>query len=99
MAGVCVTIRVKVELMPTLRRLREEKNFDLKLPDDATVGAALEKLGFKEDEMEHLRVFVNNKWARLDRTLKDGDDMWVGVVVGGGTSWDFTTRKPLERCK
>ena len=81
-----MTIRVKVELMPVLRRLREEKNFELELPDDVTVGAALAKLGFKKDEMEHLRIFVNNKGARFDKALKDGDDIWIGVVVGGGAS-------------
>lgn len=79
-----MTIRVKVELMPTLRRLREGRSFGLELPDNTTVGTMLAELGFKEDEIEHLRIFVNNKWARLDKLLKEGDDIWVGVVVGGG---------------
>lgn len=79
-----MTIRVKVELMPGLRRLRKEKNFDLDLPDDATIETLLTEVGFNEDEMRHLRIFVNNKEARLDKVLKDGDEIWVGVIMGGG---------------
>ncbi|MDI6642728.1 MAG: MoaD/ThiS family protein [Candidatus Hodarchaeaceae archaeon] len=70
--------------MPTLRRLRKERKFDLELPANATVRTVLAKLGFKEDEMEHLRIFINNEWARLNKALKDGDAIWVGVIVGGG---------------
>ena len=79
-----MTIRVKIELMPVLKRLREERKFELELPDDATVRTMLANVGFKENELEHLRIFVNNNLARLDKVLKDGDDIWVGIVVGGG---------------
>lgn len=79
-----MTIRVKVELMPTLRRFREKTKFDLELPDDANVRMLLTELGFKEDEMEHLRIFVNNEFAQFEKVLKDGDTIWVGIVVGGG---------------
>lgn len=92
-----MTIRVKIELMYVLKRLREERNFELELPDDATVRTMLANVGFKENELEHLRIFVNNKWARLDKVLKDSDDIWVGVVVGGGASWNFTTRELLKK--
>lgn len=79
-----MTIRVKIELMPVLKRLREERKFELELPDDATVRTMLANVGFKENELEHLRIFINNNLARLDKVLKDGDDIWVGIVVGGG---------------
>lgn len=79
-----MAIRVKVDLMPHLKRLRKETNFDLELPENTTVETTLARLGFKKDEIEHLRIFVNNKWARPDKMLKDGDEIWVGVVVGGG---------------
>lgn len=79
-----MAIRVKIELMPVLKRLREERNFELELPDNATVRTMLTNVGFKENELEHLRIFVNNKWAHLDKVLKDGDDIWVGIIVGGG---------------
>lgn len=79
-----MTIRVKVELIPTLRRLRKETKFNLELPDGTTVGAMLGELEFKEDEIEHLRIFVNNKSERLTKVLKDDDEIWVGIFVGGG---------------
>ncbi len=84
LTGPRMTIQVKVELMPAVRRVREEKNFELKLPDGAIVRAMLAELGFREDEVEHLRIFVNNKWSPLDKTLKDGDEIWVGIIIGGG---------------
>jgi len=49
-----MTIRVKIELMYVLKRLREERNFELELPDDATVRTMLANVGFKENELEHL---------------------------------------------
>jgi len=79
-----MTIHVKIELMPVLKRLREERNFEQELSDDATVRTMLANIGFKENELEHLRIFINNKLAHLDKVLKDGDDIWVGIVVGGG---------------
>jgi len=92
-----MTIRVKIELMPVLKRLRKERKFELELPDDATVRTMLENVGFKKDELAHLRIFVNNKSAHLDKVLKDRDDIWVGVVVGGGLKWNSTTRKLSKR--
>jgi len=92
-----MAIRVKIELMPVLKRLREERNFELELPDNATVRTMLTNVGFKENELEHLRIFVNNKWAHLDKVLKDGDDIWVGIVVGGGVSWNSTTHELLKK--
>jgi len=84
MGSYSMTIRVKVELIPTLRRSRKETKFNLELLDGTTVNAMLAELGFKEDEMEPLRIFVNNKSARLDKVLKDDDGVWVGIIVGGG---------------
>ena len=84
MGSYSMTIRVKVELIPTLRRLRKETKFNLELPDGTTVGAMLGELEFKEDEIEHLRIFVNNKSERLTKVLKDDDEIWVGIFVGGG---------------
>jgi len=70
--------------MPVLRRTRDKPIFDLELADDATVKTMLAELGFKDDEMNHLWIFVNNKLERLEKNLRDGDDVWVGIVVGGG---------------
>lgn len=80
-----MTNRVKVELIPPLQRFRDKTNFSLELPDDTKVSRMLAKIGFREDEIKQgLMIFVNNKWASLDKTLKANDEIWVGFVVGGG---------------
>ncbi|MEW6222272.1 MAG: MoaD/ThiS family protein [Candidatus Hadarchaeota archaeon] len=76
-------MKVKVELMPGLRQQRKEK-LELELPEGTTVRAMLLRLDFKEGEMEPLRVFVNGELVGLNKALKDGDDIWVGMVIGGG---------------
>ncbi|MEM2890301.1 MAG: MoaD/ThiS family protein [Candidatus Hadarchaeum sp.] len=77
-------IRIKVELMPGLRPVREENVFEMELPPDSTLKSMLLEVGFREDEIEHLRVFVNEKLASLNKELKDGDNIWIGIVMGGG---------------
>ncbi len=79
-----MTMKVNIELMPGLGRARKENKFSVELPANATLKAALVKAGFKDDEVEHLRVFVNEKIVSLDKSLKDGDQVWVGIVLGGG---------------
>ena len=79
-----MSIRVKVELMPGLRPIRKEKVFDLQLPEKTTLKSTLTKIGFKEEEVEHLRVFVNEKITDLNKVLKDGDSIWIGIILGGG---------------
>lgn len=79
-----MAIRVKVELMPGIRRIRKNNVFELVLPNNSTLRTMLIKTGFKKDEIEHLRVFVNEKLAPLNKTLKNGDDIWIGMVIGGG---------------
>ena len=70
--------------MSGLRRVRKNNVFDLELPDNSTLKSMLIKTGFKKDEIEHLRVFVNEKLVTLNKALKDGDDIWVGIILGGG---------------
>jgi len=70
--------------MPGLRRVRKENVFDLELPPGTTLKSMLMEAGFKAEEIEHLRVFVNEKLVPLNKTLKDGDSIWVGIVMGGG---------------
>jgi len=79
-----MTIRVKVELMPGIRRVRRDRAFELALPNNSTLRTMLIKTGFKRDEIEHLRVFVNEKLAHLNKVLKNGDNIWIGIVIGGG---------------
>jgi molybdopterin converting factor small subunit len=77
-------VRAKVELMPTIRRLRDKNIFDLELPEGVTVKTMLRNIGLKDEEMEHLRIFINKKLVSLNEKIRDGDEVWVGLIVGGG---------------
>ncbi len=79
-----MTMRVKVELMTGLRRAQKEKIFEMELPKESTVKDLLLKIGFKEDEIEHLRVFVDEKLVTQSKVLKGGENIWVGIIIGGG---------------
>ncbi|MEM3420942.1 MAG: MoaD/ThiS family protein [Candidatus Hadarchaeum sp.] len=81
---ISMSIRVKVELMPGLRPVRKENVFEMELPPESNLKSMLLEVGFREDEIEHLRVFVNEKLASLNKELKDGDNIWIGIVMGGG---------------
>jgi len=78
-----MAIHLKVEMMPGFRARGGEK-FNLELPEGATVGEMLAKVGLKGEELDAVRVFVNEQLVELNKVLKDGDDIWVGVVIGGG---------------
>jgi molybdopterin converting factor small subunit len=77
-------MRVKVELLPGLRPIRGEKRFEIELNDGATVKELLLSIGFRENEIEHLRVWVGKDMASLHTVLKDSDEVTMGVPLGGG---------------
>jgi sulfur carrier protein ThiS len=79
-----MTVRLRVELMPFLRRQRDETIFDMKMSDNSTVKAMLSELGFKDEETVCLIIIVNGKIAHLEEQLNDNDSVWVGMVIGGG---------------
>jgi len=79
-----MTVHLKVELMPFLRRQQDETIFDMKMSDNATVKTMLLELGFKDEEISCLIISVNGKIARLEEKLSDNDSVWVGMVIGGG---------------
>lgn len=79
-------IRVKVKLFATLRRYYPElgvgEGIDLELPEGATVGQLVQRLGLPSD---HVRVVFVNGIARDDsHPLADGDEIGVFPPVGGG---------------
>ena len=79
-----MTVHLRVELMPFLRRKQNKNVFDMKMPDDSTVEEVLSELGFGDDETSCLMVSVNDRQVYLEEKLKDNDTVWVGIVIGGG---------------
>ena len=70
--------------MPGLRGAQSSRKLDVELPNGSTVKDLLAKMGFGEGEVQHLRVFVDEKLVTLSKILKGGEDIWVGIIIGGG---------------
>lgn len=79
-----MTIRVKVELLPGLRPVRDERKFEIELREDATVKELLLAAGFKEEEVGYLWPWIQKNRVPLYTVLKDSDKVVVGVPLGGG---------------
>ncbi len=74
-------MKVRVKLFATLREWRFEEAFRQLCPK-TTVGQVLENLNIPESEVKI--VFVNNRHARKDRELCDGDVLAIFPPIGGG---------------
>jgi molybdopterin converting factor subunit 1 len=79
---------VTVRLFARLREITGAHELGRELPDDATAGAAWERL---EREFPELRDYaravscaVNADYARFSTTLKDGDEVAFLPPVSGG---------------
>ena len=74
-------MKVTVKLFATLRDGRfevEVRQYDPKM----TVRQVLEDLAIPETDVKI--VFVNNRHAKLDRVLADGDVLGIFPPIGGG---------------
>ncbi len=79
-------MRIKVKLFATLRRYYPElgvgEGMEIELPDGATVGQLVNRLGLPAD---HVRVVFINGIARDESyILSDGDEVGMFPPVGGG---------------
>ena len=74
-------MKVTVKLFATLRDGRFEVE-DRRYDRATTVLQVLEDLDVPETEVKI--VFVNNRHAKLDRVLSDGDVLGIFPPIGGG---------------
>lgn len=79
-------MKVKVELLPGLRKVQDKRKFEVELPEGATVKDMLLSVGFGEDEIQHIRVWVGKDLASIHTVLKDSDEATASVPIGGGLS-------------
>lgn len=79
-------MKVTVRVYATLRRYLPEGSahnpIELELPDGATVGELLKRLGLPQDAVKV--VFVNGRHAEFEHPLADGDQVGVFPPVAGG---------------
>ncbi len=75
-------MEIQVALYGEFRKYHSEKNFELELPEDATVRVLLSALGIPEDPY----AWANVNGARVDweHRLEDGDLVMIFPPSGGG---------------
>ncbi|MEM3401849.1 MAG: hypothetical protein QXH08_01305, partial [Candidatus Hadarchaeales archaeon] len=56
---------------------------------ETTLKDLLLKIGFSEGELLALRVWIGGELAGLSRILKEGEEVRVGVPIGGGFAEEF----------
>jgi molybdopterin converting factor small subunit len=82
-----VTMRVNVRLLSGMRRFTPPHydgldDFELELPDEATVSTIIERLKIPDDVPK--TVLVNRLYAGFDTVLGNGDTVSVLEPVAGG---------------
>jgi molybdopterin converting factor small subunit len=75
-------IRVRVRLYASLRKWREDHDFDLQLPVAISLREALSLIGVPENEVAI--VMLNAARGNLEAILSDGDDIQLFPAIGGG---------------
>jgi len=81
-------MKVIVRPFASLREAIENKEIELNLPKETTVGELLDLLSDKHDALRSysgsIIVAVNREYASFDRKLEEGDEVALFPPVGGG---------------
>ncbi len=77
-------IRIKVEVLGPIANKPSPNPATLELEDGATVGTAMEALGYGAQEMGHLLYLRGQQRLRLAEPLVDGETIQALLHVGGG---------------
>ena len=81
-------MRVTVRLFARLRDIAGASDLELELPDGATARALWDTLAAEHSELGRYRdavsTAINAEYARMDRTLTDGDEVAFLPPVSGG---------------
>ena len=78
-------MKVTVEINPMMfnpsgARVKTE----IELADGATASDLLLKLGYNPMQIKAIIPVINGVQKRTDAILKNGDDIWLTVAIGGG---------------
>ncbi|MFA5141048.1 MAG: MoaD/ThiS family protein [Elusimicrobiota bacterium] len=77
-------MKVKVSIGGLLVKPRGKSEAELDLADNATVKDMLLALGYEDAHVPRIMASVNGTIRRPDYSLKDGDDVKLSILVGGG---------------
>ncbi len=79
-----MTMIVHIELAANLKQTIGKRVFEFELEDDSTVDSMLERLQYSELDKKYILVSINGKMAKIYDEVKNGDKVFLSVLVGGG---------------
>ena len=77
-------MHIRLEYVAMLKVDGPRSGSRLELSDDATVGRLLDVLRIPPAHQRVIVPFVNDRKARPDDALRDGDHVYLAMPVGGG---------------
>lgn len=83
-------MKVRVDHIALVKcpNLGADKTVDLN--DNATVTDLLNALGMVEEHQKAVVPFINRERAKRNHSLKEGDDVFLSLAIGGGGSRETT---------
>lgn len=78
------TMHIRLEYVAMLKVHGPRSGSNLELADDATVGRLLDALHIPPAHQRVIVPFVNERKARPEDALRDGDHVYLAMPVGGG---------------
>lgn len=75
---------VEVHVLGPLDKPDGKSVFKRELADGVTVSDLLSALGYKDDHARFISVLVNDAKGEQGTVLRDGDRVYLSLLVGGG---------------
>jgi sulfur carrier protein ThiS len=77
-------VKVNVSFLGPIRRPWPEQTRELEVAKDTSIIQLLETLGYQAQDMRRVAIVVNEQKASLEKILKDGDQLRLVLLAGGG---------------
>lgn len=77
-------MKVKVDQIALIKFEKLAADKQVELPDGAKISDLLSQLGVDEDHQKVIIPFVNSERAKRTTALKDGDEVFFSLAIGGG---------------
>jgi len=77
-------MKVNISISGLLRKPSGEGYMTLNISEGKTVEDILLKTGYKKEEITHILCFVNDRPANVKTPLKENDNLFLTLIVGGG---------------
>ncbi len=79
-----VQINITMTEMVAKRYADDKREFTIEIEEGSAVDNLIKELGIPDDERYFIMYTVNGKFCKKDKILKNGDDIKILPVIGGG---------------